>query len=118
MLFSRYYQPKNRRGGRKPSPATIEKRQAEARAERERQINAFNEFMNAESGFFDGFDFVDIFHEKIKKADAIYTGETDDRADIITPFGTFHAGADGITAYFFSKQPKKTVSFNRSIYFF
>lgn len=118
MLFSRYYQPKNRRGGRKPSPATIEKRQAEARAERERQLKAFNEFKNAESGDFNGFAFVDIFHEEIKKADAIYIGEADDSASVETPFGTFHAGADGITAYFFSKQPKKTVSFNRSIYFF
>lgn len=118
MRFSKWHQPKNRRGGRKPSEATIAKKQAELRAERERQEKAFFNFTNAESGDFNGFAFVDIFHEKIDKRAAIFTGISDDCADIRTPFGIFHTGADGMTAYFFSEQPKKTVSFNRSIYFF
>ena len=122
MLFSKYKQPKkaNRRGGRKPSPATLAKRQA-AQEENEREQNAeavaFEEFMTAEHGDFDGFAFVNLFHEHFDKRNAIYTTESDDEANAITPFGTFHAGADGVTAYFFSEQPKKVVYFNRSVYF-
>lgn len=123
MLFSKYKQPKkaNRRGGRKPSPATLAKRQAALRAQYEREQNAeaiaFEKFMTAESGDFDGFAFVNLFHEHFDKRNAIYTTESDDEANAITPFGTFHAGADGVTAYFFSEQPKKVVYFNRSVYF-
>jgi hypothetical protein len=123
MLFSRYKQPKkaNRRGGRKPSPATLAKRQAALRAQYEREQNAeavaFEKFTAAESGDFDGFAFVNLFHEHFDKRNAIYTTESDDEANAITPFGTFHAGADGVTAYFFSEQPKKVVYFNRSVYF-
>ena len=123
MLFSRYNQPKraNRCGGRKPSPATLAKRQAALRAQYEREQNAeavaFEKFMTAESGNFDGFAFVNLFHEHFDKRNAIYTTESDDEANAITPFGTFHAGADGVTAYFFSEQPKKVVYFNRSVYF-
>lgn len=123
MLFSKYKQPKkaNRRGGRKPSPATLAKRQAALRAQYEREQNAeavaFEKFMTAENGDFDGFAFVNLFHEHFDKRNAIYTTESDDEANVITPFGTFHAGADGVTAYFFSEQPKKVVCFNRSVYF-
>lgn len=123
MLFSKYKQPKkaNRRGGRKPSPATIAKREAALRAQYEREQNAeaiaFEKFMTAEHGDFDGFAFVNLFHEHFDKRNAIYTTESDDEANAITPFGTFHAGADGVTAYFFSEQPKKVVYFNRSVYF-
>lgn len=123
MLFSKYKQPKkaNRRGGRKPSPATLAKRQAALRAQYEREQNAeaiaFEKFMTAEHGDFDGFAFVNLFHEHFDKRNAIYTTESDDEANAITPFGTFHAGADGVTAYFFSEQPKKVVYFNRSVYF-
>lgn len=123
MLFSRYNQPKkaNRRGGRKPSPATLAKRQAAIRAQYEREQNAeaiaFEKFMTAENGDFDGFEFVKLFHEHFDKRNAIYTTDSDDEANAITPFGIFHAGADGVTAYFFSEQPKKVVYFNRSVYF-
>ena len=122
MLFSKYKQPKkaNRRGGRKPSPATLAKRQA-AQKENEREQNAeavaFEKFITAEHGDFDGFAFVNLFHKHFDKRNAIYTTESDDEANAITPFGTFHAGADGVTAYFFSEQPKKVVYFNRSVYF-
>ena len=119
MKFSKWYQPKNGRGGRKSAQhCTRQQTAAEIMAERERQLKAFNDFTNAESGYFSGFDFVDIFYEKIKKEDAIYIGEADDSANVTTPFGDFETGADNVTAYFFSKQPKKIVRFNRSIYFF
>lgn len=123
MLFSKYKQPKkaNRRGGRKPSPATLAKRQAALRAQYEREQNAeaiaFEKFMTAEHGDFDGFAFVNLFHEHFDKRNAIYTTESNDEANAITPFGTFHAGADGVAVYFFSEQPKKVVTFNRSVYF-
>lgn len=123
MLFSKYKQPKkaNRRGGRKPSPATLAKREAALRAQYEREQNAeavaFEKFITAEHGDFDGFAFVNLFHEHFDKRNAIYTTESDDEANAITPFGTFHAGADGVTAYFFSEQPKKVVYFNRRVYF-
>ena len=123
MLFSKYKQPKkaNRRGGRKPSPATLAKREAALRAQYEREQNAeavaFEKFITAEHGDFDGFAFVNLFHEHFDKRNAIYTTESDDEANAITPFGTFHAGADGVTAYFFSEQPKKVVYFNKSVYF-
>ena len=123
MLFSRYKQPKkaNRRGGRKPSPATLAKRQAALWAQYEREQNAeakaFEKFMNSEGGIFDGFAFVNLFHEHFDKCNAIYTTESNDTANAITPFGTFHTGADGVAVYFFSEQPTKQVNFNRSVYF-
>lgn len=121
--FSRTNQPKpqNRRGGRKPSPATLAKRQAALRAQYEREQNAeakaFEKFMNSEGGIFDGFAFVNLFHEHFDKCNAIYTTESNDTANAITPFGTFHTGADGVAVYFFSEQPTKQVNFNRSVYF-
>lgn len=118
MRFSRYNQPKNRCGARKPSQATIEKRQHELRIEREREQKVFNDFLNAESGRFNGFAFANVFHEQIKKNDAIYSCIANDSAEAVTPFGTFPTSADGVMAYFFSKTPQKIVEFNRSIYFF
>lgn len=122
MKFSKYYQPKHRNGGRKPSEKSLEKRrlQAEqpARAEHERELQAWQKFEEAESGNFNGFAFVNIFHERVNKANALYIGESDDGANVSTPFGVFHTGADGITVYFFSKTPKKRVDFNRSSYYF
>lgn len=43
--------------------------------------------------------------------------EREQNAEAITPFGTFHTGADGVAVYFFSEQPTKQVNFNRSVYF-
>lgn len=121
MQFSKYHQPKNRRGGRKPSEATLAKRRAEEEA-RQKEIRAaeeqaFAEFMNAKEGDFDGFRFVKVFHEHFNKDNAIYSDYADDSAAVETPFGNFNAGEDGIKAYFFSEQPTKRVLFNRSTYF-
>lgn len=119
MLFSKFHQPKpsRRRGGRKPSAATIAKREQKAREERQREQIAFDNFLNADSGIFDGFDFVNLFHQKHNKSEAIYIGYSNDSADVVTDFGTFHAGADDVAAYFYSKNPTKMVRFNRSVYF-
>lgn len=119
MLFSKFHQPKpsRRRGGRKPSAATIAKREQKAREERQREQIAFDNFLNADSGIFDGFDFVNLFHQKYNKSEAVYIGYSNDSADVVTDFGTFHAGADDVAAYFYSKNPTKIVMFNRSVYF-
>ena len=121
MQFSKWHQPKNRRGGRKPSEATIAKRKAEEEARqasiRAAEEQAFAEFMNAKEGYWSGFDFAGIFHEHFKKTDAIYVCEADDAATAKTPFGDFSTSADGVTAYFFSEKPTKRVEFNRSVYF-
>lgn len=82
------------------------------------EMTKFEDFLHAKSGEFNGFDFVDLFHEIISKNQAIFTAIADEEADVLTPFGVFHAGSDGITCYFFSEKPTKTVRFNRSIYYF
>lgn len=120
MRFSKFYQPNNRKGGRKPSLNIIIKRNAEIEAERDRhqlaEAMAFEKFCKSENGFFNGFEFPELFHKHYNKCYALYTGQADDVGDVITPFGMFHTGADGVAVYFFSKEPKKWVSFNRSIY--
>ncbi len=121
MEFSKYYQPNNRCGGRKPSAATIAKRKAEYQQQREKEKQmeneAFEKFKNAEEGYFNGFEMAGIFHRHYDKSKAVYSGEADDCATVETPFGTFHTGADGVIAYFFSEHPTKRVDFNRSVYF-
>lgn len=121
MRFSKYYQPNNRCGGRKPSAATIAKREAEYQQQREKEKQmeneAFENFKNAEEGRFNGFEMSEIFHHHYDKSKAIYIGESDDCSDVETPFGKFHTGADGVMAYFFNEHPTKRVDFNRSVYF-
>lgn len=95
-----------------------EKRLKEERAKAaEADEAAFEAFEKAEEGYFNGFEMVETFHKFYHKNEAIYIGESDDGADVHTSFGTFHAGADGVLCYFFSEKPKKTVRFNRSVYF-
>ncbi len=124
MQFSKYYQPRVHRGGRKPSAATIAKRQADAAREQERDARAFDAFEAAGAGFFDGFEMVDAFHRHYSKADAVETLTADDCADVITSAGaTIHAGADGVTVYVMTEAArrgdvKKVVRFNRSLYAF
>lgn len=118
MRFSKYYQPKTKKGGRKPSSATIAKREAETKKAYKKELKAFEAFENAAEGAFDGFEFINVFHQKVDKYAAILTAVANDEADVLTPFGKFHTGSDGITCYFFSEKPTKTVRFNRSIYYF
>lgn len=80
-------------------------------------LAAYEAFQKAESGFFNGYEMIDTFHKFYKKDNAVFIGESDDSADVITPFGTFHAGADEIICYFFSQEPKKIVRYNWSVYF-
>lgn len=89
------------------------KKEQEARAIEEK---AFQEFLNAENGFFNGFEFVNVFHERISKNNALIIGESDDCAKC----EGVSVGADSVTCYFYCepKNAKKFVSFNRSIYIF
>lgn len=82
----------------------------------DRELIAYEKFQNAESGGFNGFAFVTLFHRDYKKERAIWVGVADDCADAHTPYGTFHVGEDGITVYLMREKPTKTVSFNRSAY--
>ncbi len=63
MQFSKHYQPKNRRGGRKPSAATIAKREAEALERKDKEQAAFEKFKAAKEGYFNGFEMANIFHQ-------------------------------------------------------
>lgn len=122
MQFSRHNQPKHHGGGRKPSKeaqqAATKALQEEMARLHEIRAKAFEAFLNATEGNFNGFEFSPEFHAKFNKKNAIFVAEADDRAIISTPFGEFKADEDGQIAYFFSESPQKTVSFNRSIYFF
>lgn len=126
MRFSKNNQPNNRQGGRKPDPNSKagQKRAEQAKAERAKAEEAFNAFQNAESGFFDGFEFCEIFHARINKCDAVEVLESDDIAQATTSAGaTIHAGADGVTVYVMTESARtngarKLVCFNRSVYAF
>ena len=124
MRFSKYNQPAHHGGGRKPSPATIAKRQAAAEAEQQRQAAALEKFENAESGYFDGFEMVDAFHAKYSKWDALEALESDDCAEAVTSKGAkVHANGDGVKIYVMTEAARngnshKVVAFNWSCYIF
>lgn len=112
---------KTRQIARRGGAATAAKwaaihRAREREARRPAEEEAYAEFIAADSGTFDGFRMVDVFHEHHNKADAVIVDEADDCA---TCRGV-HVGADGITCYFFAQpeQVKKIVTFNRSAYLF
>lgn len=91
-----------------------QKREREARrAEHEKQrkdLNAFKVFEQSKSGVFNGFEFVENFHKKYDKVNAIKVvyDEKDER-EIAVYYMTVSA-ADGVE--------KKRVEFNRSVYVF
>ena len=88
----------------------------EQRAKEEAERLAFEKFIAADAGIFDGFLFPSLFHREFDKRKNLWSGESDDAGDVSTPFGVFHVGADGVTVYAMTEQPKKQVRFNRSVY--
>lgn len=88
------------------------------------ELKAFEDFENAESGIFDGFEMAEIFHKKYSKYNAIEWGYADDCADFTSSAGAvIHTGADGVKAYLMTESAVKSggckqVHFNRSIYVF
>ena len=88
------------------------------------ELKALKDFENAESGIFDGFEMVEIFHAKYSKYNAIEWGYADDCADFTSSAGAvIHTGADGVNVYLMTESAVKSggckqVHFNRSIYVF
>lgn len=107
--------------GRKPSEKTIASLREKEKAARKQLLDLeqknFDKFLKAKNGAFDGFEFPELFHQKYDKTKAVYVAQSDDCAEVKTPFGKFHIGADDVTCYFLSKKPTKKVMFNRSVYF-
>lgn len=89
-----------------------------------RELKAFKDFEKAESGIFDGFEMVEIFHVKYSKYDAIEWGCADDCAQFTSRAGAFiNTGADGVNVYLMTESAVKSggckqVRFNRSVYVF
>ena len=130
MLFDKYHQPQpwRRRGGRKPSPEKIAKREKfwedvcdliekEKAQKRQDERKAFDEFLNADSGIFDGFEFPTLFHDNFSYHDAIDIQFADENGDVKTYNGIYGGIRAGKKVYFLSEKPTKRVDFNRSVYF-
>lgn len=107
--------------GRRGGLATAAKRNEQKQRKRAEQIRkaeeeAFARFQNAERGYFNGFEFSGVFHEQISKADALFSGISDDAAEC----EGVNVGADGVKVYFYClpENAKKIVSFNKSVYVF
>lgn len=107
-------------GGRAATHKKSEKTLLKEKAEKERLLAleeaAYNEFVNAESGIFNGFRMVNKFHGAVKKADAIRVAYADDCA---TACGV-NVGMDGVACYFYAEPENvtKQVRFNHSVYLF
>lgn len=114
---ARYY---GRKGGlsatHKKSEKTLKREAKRISTEREKQEAAYARFEAAESGSFNGYEMIDIFHEKMRGRQPLRVVEADDTANA----DGVHVGADGVTVYFFapSDRVKKQVRFNYSIYLF
>lgn len=89
-----------------------------------RELKAFKDFENAESGIFDGFEMAEIFHVKYSKYDAMEWGYADDCAQFTSRAGAvINTGADGVNVYLMTENAVKSggckqVHFNRSVYVF
>lgn len=89
-----------------------------------RELKAFKDFENAESGIFDGFEMAEMFHVKYSKYDAIEWGYAGDCAQFTSRAGAvINTGADGVNVYLMTESAAKTggckqVRFNRSVYVF
>ena len=119
-----------RRYGRRGGLATQAKKAREKIVVNERgtrliqELKAFKDFENAESGIFDGFEMVEIFHVKYSKYDAIEWGFADDCTQFTSRAGAvINTGADGVNVYLMTESAVKSggckqVHFNRSVYVF
>lgn len=120
---AKYY---GRRGGlaaqAKKARENFDGNAREARLSQE--LKAFEDFENAESGIFDGFEMAEIFHKKYSKYNAIEWGCADDCAHFTSSAGAvIDTGADGVKVYLMTESAVKSggckqVHFNRSIYVF
>lgn len=104
--------------GRKKSEKTLLKEKEELARKRAREEERYEAFSKAPEGNFDGYDFVNVFHEKIDKNNAILAAWADDTAKVVAFGKTYRVDEDGKRCFFFSKNPTKRVIFNSSTYFF
>ncbi len=101
----------------KAQMARLQEEEALKKAKRrELEREEFERFQTAESGEFNGFKFVEVFHENIDKKDALLTSFSDQFAMC----EGIKVGRPEVHVYFFTKPEcaKKIVRFNRSIYVF
>lgn len=82
-----------------------------------REIKHYSDFIESNSGIFNGFDFIHLFHRDYKKENAIAILTADDAANVVFNGKKYHVGIDGATVYMMTKKPTKRVDFNRSVYF-
>lgn len=106
-----------RKGGLATAKKWAAIREARAREARRPQEEAkYKAFEEAYEGIFNGFEMINVFHEKIDKGNAILMGQADDCAKC----HDIDVGQDGIFCYFFvePEKVKKQVRFNTSVYLF
>lgn len=82
-----------------------------------REKEYYKDFIESNSGIFNGFDFINLFHRDYKKENAIAILTADDAANVVFNGKKYHVGIDGATVYFMMGKPTKRVDFNRSVYF-
>lgn len=82
-----------------------------------REKERYSDFIESNSGIFNGFDFVHLFHRDFRKENAIAILTDDDSANVDFNGKKYHVGIDGATVYFMADKPTKRVDFNRSVYF-
>lgn len=82
-----------------------------------REEEHYKDFKESNSGIFNGFDFVNLFHRDFRKENAIAVLTADDAANVVFNGIKYHVGIDGATVYMMTEKPTKKVDFNRSVYF-
>lgn len=82
-----------------------------------REKEHYRDFKESNSGIFNGFDFVNLFHHDYRKENAIAILTADDAANVVFNGIKYHVGIDGATVYMMTEKPTKRVDFNRSVYF-
>lgn len=91
---------------------------ADFQEKRIKESDYIESFIDADSGIFDGFKMVEVFHRIYRKENAIAVTYSDDSAIAYLNGKKYECGSDGIKVYFMSESPKKRVDFNNSCYFF
>ena len=86
----------------------------------ERELPAFKKFIECnEEKQFNGFAFVNLFHQYYSKYLCLTTLWADDGADVEFDGRKYHIGEDGMTTYVMVEHPiGKVVRFNHSAYLF
>ena len=65
-----------------------------------REKEHYSDFIESNSGIFNGFDFVNLFHRDFRKENAIAVLTADDAANVDFNGKKYHVGIDNATVYF------------------